>query len=94
MPKLGENYLLVELRAGARQGSVRKLERGTIERAIGVSQPLSPRGLLPLRDETRPGFTATPGSGFTAWLTPGGESKAPRSSFLLVLLARLASCLL
>ena len=74
MPKLGENFLLVELRAGARQGSVRKLERGTIEWAMGVSQPVSPRGLLPLRDETRPGVTATPGSGFTLWLTPMGES--------------------
>ena len=65
MPKLGENYRQVELRAGARQGSVRKLERGTIERAMCVSQPVSPRGLLPLRDETRPGVTATPGSGCT-----------------------------
>ena len=74
MLKLGENFRQVELRAGARQGSVRKLERGTIEWAMGVSQPVSPRGLLPLRDETRPGVTATPGSGFTVWLTPGGES--------------------
>ena len=74
MLKLGENFLLVELRAGARQGSVRKLERGPIEWAMDVSQPVSPRGLLPLRDETRPGVTATPGSGFTFWLTHMGVS--------------------
>ena len=42
--------------------------------AMCVSQPVSPRGLLPHRDETRPGVTATPGSGFTVWLTHMGES--------------------
>ena len=72
MLKLGENFRQVDSRAGARQDSVRQLERGTIERAMCVSQPVSPRGLLPLRDETRPGATATPGSGFTVWLWSGG----------------------